>query len=110
MKQDKTRLLSLKQDWDGEDGVPFKEKTVDSAIEIATKIYNGMKNKILPDLIPYTEGSIDIEFSDKPFECLINIDEDGEIGYYCDNGSSECSIKGEDIDKLIGFINKIRGD
>jgi hypothetical protein len=117
-KEDKKRLLALKKDWDGEGGEPFKEKTINLAIKIAKKLHDNVKNKkYLPDLLPFQNGSVDIDFRTDKFECLISVGEDGDIGYYCDdhvckkpcdNHEPENSIKGKNIQKLIEFINNLK--
>lgn len=87
-KEARERILSLKDDWDEIGSKTFKESTM-IKVEKFLKKLNPLK---LPVIMPYTEGSIDLEWENP--ELLINIPEDDErIPFYGINKFKE-EIKG----------------
>lgn len=79
LKQSIDHLLSLKEDWDDEGAVAFKQETIDKALGYIPKILSKIKELWNLDLkveyfAPCSGGSIDIEWhKDGEYDILFNI-------------------------------------
>lgn len=72
-------LLSLKDDWDGEGAVAIKKEAVDKAVKyipvVKKKILeiSGLELKENPNIMPVSDGSIDLEWRTDDYHILANI-------------------------------------
>lgn len=74
------KILSLEEDWDGADGKPFQRETLDRATKFVKLCAETALNKFsevlaAPDILPSSDGSIDIHWEAPNYELLVNIPE-----------------------------------
>jgi len=81
--QTKSKLLALKDNWDGEGAKKYKKDTWERATQFIKKIYVHLwrqTQKLItpPNILPGPDGSIDFHWKTPKFDLLINIPEDPE--------------------------------
>ena len=114
-------ILSLENNWDGEESIEFSLETLVRAEQVITKIYNNLNRNLkshttIPSILPSGKGSIDIQWDTEFFEIALNVPEDSNtpIGIYAeDKNKNEIELHGEDwinIQVLTDWLMKILED
>ncbi|MFW9873553.1 MAG: hypothetical protein ACFFG0_10650 [Candidatus Thorarchaeota archaeon] len=90
-------ILSLEDNWDGEGGRRFKKETFLRAVRIVRRILDVTGISFIPEILPFTNGGIDIHWKNEKFELLVNVPEDleEEVGYYGDDGGNGHKVRGK---------------
>jgi len=94
------KILTLKDDWDGEGSVCFSNETwegvVSFLIEYSKGVFSKSKDVIdIPKVYPSLNGSIDIDWETNDYGILINIDNGGNLGtFYADDKKNQ-KVEGE---------------
>jgi len=89
------KIISLKENWDGEGAKPYKRETIDKAkryIPIVNQELLAKKDLQLgdPEITPGPDGSIDMEWKTDNYELLVNVPEKSEpVSYYWYNKHNE---------------------
>ncbi len=111
IEESRQRILTLKEDWDGDGGKPYQEETWKRATTFIRKLSEklwldvGLKLPV-PKICPGPGGSIDVHWKSQKYELLINVPENADepADVYGDN-YKELVIKGTfEILELIGVI------
>ena len=107
---DKERLLSLKDGWDGDpDNKAFNPAFVERVAEAAQRMLDGTGFR--PILFPDDHDEIDVEIHARKFDILATFGDDGTGGVYArekQNGGKEVEVDGTCADveaTIIKFIN-----
>ena len=101
----RTSIVGMENDWDGENVFEYQEETFHC---VETFLYQLAKKGSSPEInrvqiLPSSEGSIDLYWKEEHFELLINFSPDGSGDYYGDNYKGE-SIRGKTSYPKPGFI------
>lgn len=79
--KNKSKILALKENWDGEGAKKYRKETWERATQFIKKTYfhlwrQTQKLVTPPNILPGPDGSIDIHWKTPKFDLLINIPED----------------------------------
>jgi hypothetical protein len=111
----RNHILSLKDNWDGEGSIGYKEDTWNKAQDILNiysteAILRTGQGLIMPAILPGPDGGIDLHFTSLNKTCLIYVPAtDSSIQYYADTDDKKIILKGiakpEEIDTdLLSFL------
>jgi hypothetical protein len=106
----KKKILSLRDNWDGEGSVSYNEETLNRSIAFIENISKNYWKKFkliipIPDMFPGIDGDIDIDWKIENFELLITIPNNSEepAGFYGDD-YKENKIKGTINQKILDAV------
>ncbi len=103
----KGKILSLKENWDGEGAKSYKKETWERATEFIKKLSfflwrQSQKLIAAPNILPGPDGSIDVHWKTAKFDLLINVPEDPtEPATFSSDDYGQNMIKGSfDLKKI----------
>ncbi len=90
------RILALGEDWDGEGSPAFAKQTLDVIRDFLFELVAESKLNVVKQawIVPFSRGSIDLQWQTEHFDLLINFCADGNVTYYGKDTSGH-SIRGD---------------
>ncbi len=90
------RILALGEDWDGEGSPAFAKQTLDVIRDFLFELVAESKLNVVKQawIVPFSGGSIDLQWQTEHFDLLINFCADGNVTYYGKDTSGH-SIRGD---------------
>lgn len=78
------RILALEEDWDGQGSPAFKKQTLDAIRDFLLELVDGSELSVVKQvwIVPFSGGSIDLQWQAEHFDLLINFCTDGNVTYY----------------------------
>ncbi len=78
------RILALEEDWDGEGSPAFEKQTLDAIRDFLFKLIDESELSVVKQvwIVPFSGGSIDLQWQTDHFDLLINFCDDGNVTYY----------------------------
>ena len=78
------RILALEEDWDGQGSPTFEKQTLDTIRNFLFELVEGSKLSVVKQvwIVPFSGGSIDLQWETEHFDLLINFRTDGNVTYY----------------------------
>lgn len=78
------RILALEEDWDGEGSPAFEKKTLDAIRNFLFELIDESELSVVKQvwIVPFSGGSIDLQWQAEHFDLLINFCTDGNVTYY----------------------------
>ena len=78
------RILALEKDWDGQGSPAFEKQTLDAIRDFLFELVDESKLSVVKQvwIVPFSGGSIDLQWQTEHFDLLINFCADGNVTYY----------------------------
>lgn len=78
------RILALGEDWDGEGSPAFEKQTLDAIRNFLFELIDESELSVVKQvwIVPFSGGSIDLQWQTEHFDLLINFCDDGNVTYY----------------------------
>ena len=78
------RILALGEDWDGEGSPAFEKQTLDAIRDFLFELVAESELRAVKQvwIVPFSGGSIDLQWQTEHFDLLINFCADGNVTYY----------------------------
>ena len=78
------RILALEEDWDGEGSPAFEKQTLDAIRNFLFELVDEFELSVVKQvwIVPFSGGSIDLQWQTEHFDLLINFCDDGNVTYY----------------------------
>lgn len=99
------RILALAEDWDGQGSPAFEKQTLDAIRNFLFELVDESELSVVEQvwIVPFSGGSIDLQWQTEHFDLLINFRADGNVTYYGKDASGH-SIRGDSRPKP-GYIS-----
>ena len=99
------RILALEEDWDGQGSPAFEKQTLDAIRDFLFELVKESEFSVVKQvwIVPFSGGSIDLQWQTEHFDLLINFCADGNVTYYGKDTSGH-SIRGDSRPKP-GYIS-----
>ena len=99
------RILDLEEDWDGQGSPAFEKQTLDAIRDFLFELVKESEFSVVKQvwIVPFSGGSIDLQWQTEHFDLLINFCADGNVTYYGKDTSGH-SIRGDSRPKP-GYIS-----
>ena len=77
------RILALEEDWDGEGSPAFEKQTLDAIRDFLFELVDESELSVVKQvwIVPFSGGSIDLQWQTEHFDLLINFCADGNVTY-----------------------------
>ena len=77
------RILALEEDWDGQGSPPFEKQTLNAIRDFLFQLVDESELSVVKQvwIIPFSGGSIDLQWQTEHFDLLINFCADGNVTY-----------------------------
>ena len=78
------RILALEEDWDGQGSPAFEKQTLDAIRDFLFELVDESGLSVVKQvwIVPFSGGSIDLQWQTEHFDLLINFCADGNVTYY----------------------------
>ena len=78
------RILALEEDWDGQGSPPFEKQTLNAIRNFLLELVDESELSVVKQvwIVPFSGGSIDLQWQVEHFDLLINFCTDGNVTYY----------------------------
>ena len=78
------RILALGEDWDGQGSPAFEKQTLDAIRDFLFELVDESELSVVKQvwIVPFSGGSIDLQWQTEHFDLLINFCADGNVTYY----------------------------
>ena len=99
------QILALEEDWDGEGSPAFGKQTLDAIRDFLFELVDESELSVVKQvwIVPFSGGSIDLQWQTEHFDLLINFCDDGNVTYYGKDTDGH-SIRGDSHPKP-GYIS-----
>ena len=99
------RILALEEDWDGQGSPAFEKQTLDAIRGFLFELVEESELSVVKQvwIVPFSGGSIDLQWQAEHFDLLINFCIDGNVTYYGKDTDGH-SIRGDSRPKP-GYIS-----